>query len=83
MCIPDSVPRAIRPYADMPDHTTSHTRVSCPYCGEIVSITFDPAGGARQEYVEDCQVCCRPWQMVVSVAPDGTAEVTVTAADDL
>lgn len=34
---------------------------SCPYCGEEVEILVDAGGGDDQEYVEDCEVCCRPW----------------------
>ncbi|HEX2076605.1 MAG TPA: CPXCG motif-containing cysteine-rich protein [Longimicrobium sp.] len=56
--------------------------VLCPYCGEIVEIALDPGSGSRQEYVEDCQVCCRPWQVRVTYFADGTAEVTVEASDD-
>ncbi|HET6778977.1 MAG TPA: CPXCG motif-containing cysteine-rich protein, partial [Gemmatimonadales bacterium] len=37
--------------------------VSCPYCGEVNEIALDPGSGSHQEYVEDCQVCCRPWQV--------------------
>ena len=33
------------------------------------------AAASHQEYVEDCQVCCRPWRVVVTYLPDGTAEV--------
>ncbi len=54
--------------------------VTCPYCREQVEITLDPDGGAVQEYVEDCEVCCRPWQLHVSFDLDGAAEVTVEAA---
>jgi hypothetical protein len=53
--------------------------VFCPYCGEINEIGLDPGGGRLQEYVEDCQVCCRPWRVVVNYLPDGTAEVSVEA----
>ena len=35
-----------------------------------------PGRRASQEYVEDCQVCCRPWTVYVSYAPDGAAEVS-------
>ena len=56
--------------------------VDCPYCGETVEIALDPGSGTRQEYVEDCQVCCRPWQVHVTYLPDGTAEVTAEASDD-
>ena len=33
---------------------------TCCYCGEPNAIFADPSGGASQQYVEDCQVCCRP-----------------------
>lgn len=56
--------------------------VSCPYCGESVEITLDPGSGANQQYIEDCQVCCRPWVVSVSYDEDGTAHVFVDASDD-
>ena len=40
--------------------------VLCPYCGEINEISLDPGSGHHQEYVEDCQVCCKPWQVHVT-----------------
>src|SRR2546430_5779935 len=36
--------------------------VTCPHCGATVRLTLDPAGGRAQDYVEDCEVCCRPWR---------------------
>jgi len=53
--------------------------VTCPYCGETVSISLDPGGGHSQEYVEDCQVCCRPWQVHVHYGTGRSVEVTVEA----
>jgi hypothetical protein len=55
--------------------------VSCPCCGEAVEIGLDPGGGPRQQYVEDCQVCCRPWLLNVVYGEDGTAEVWAEPAD--
>ncbi|HYC33500.1 MAG TPA: CPXCG motif-containing cysteine-rich protein, partial [Gemmatimonadales bacterium] len=40
--------------------------VRCPYCGEELEIGLDPGSGAAQDYVEDCQVCCRPMRVFVS-----------------
>jgi hypothetical protein len=51
--------------------------VCCPYCGEVNEIALDPGSGSHQEYVEDCQVCCRPWQVAVQYLPDGSVEVSV------
>lgn len=52
--------------------------VLCPYCGESVSMTIDPGSGEHQSYVEDCEVCCQPWQVAVAFGNDGTATVTIT-----
>ena len=54
--------------------------VMCPYCGEEVSISIDPSGGAEQQYVEDCEVCCNPWTITVRYA-GGRAEVNLEALD--
>lgn len=56
--------------------------VWCPYCGEPNEIGVDPGGGAAQEYVEDCAVCCRPWRVMVAYGADGTARVSVGTADE-
>ena len=42
---------------------------TCPYCGAEISMLLDTSL-RRQQYVEDCEVCCRP--MLVTI--DATAE---------
>jgi hypothetical protein len=44
--------------------------LSCPYCGEAVELAIDEGSGRSQSYVEDCPVCCRPWQVEVTQDPD-------------
>ena len=56
--------------------------ISCPYCGEAVDLALDPGGGASQQYVEDCQVCCQPWRVSVRYDRDGRADVSVAAIDE-
>jgi hypothetical protein len=41
--------------------------VSCPYCGEHLEIYIEP--DVMGTLVQDCEVCCRPWQ--VRVGYDG------------
>jgi len=62
------------------DEPARETEVECPYCGEIVEITLDPAGGASQEYIEDCEVCCQPWHVQVHYGAGGAVEVHVEQA---
>jgi hypothetical protein len=57
--------------------------VRCPYCGEINTIALDPGSGSSQEYIEDCQVCCQPWRVLVTYRADGGADVHVEAIDDM
>jgi hypothetical protein len=64
---------------DGADTLETEATVLCPYCGELNEIGLDPGGGRNQEYVEDCQVCCRPWRVEVTWLPDGGVDVSVEA----
>ncbi|MEX0828008.1 MAG: CPXCG motif-containing cysteine-rich protein [Haliea sp.] len=50
--------------------------VWCPYCGEPIEVLIDHQD-AGDQYIEDCQVCCRPIIFDVAVGPDGSLSVTV------
>ncbi len=50
----------------------------CAYCLQINEITVDPSAGAEQEYIEDCQVCCRPNKLRI-VIDEELEEVDVSA----
>jgi hypothetical protein len=54
---------------------------ACPWCGEPVTLALDPWGGAVQSYVEDCQVCCRPWAVHVRWTRRGRARVELDPLD--
>jgi hypothetical protein len=56
--------------------------VTCPHCGEQVEIALDQGSGEHQDYVEDCEVCCRPWRVKVFYHNTGHAEVTVSALNE-
>lgn len=58
------------------------TWVACPYCGEEVELVIDPGGGAVQQYVEDCEVCCRPMQLTVRWDDNGAAHADALTDED-
>lgn len=39
---------------------------ACPSCGEIIQLLIDTSI-PQQEYIEDCQVCCRPMRIIATV----------------
>ncbi len=51
-------------------------KVHCPYCGEAIDILVD-CSIEHQSYIEDCQVCCRPIELDVTVDHDGEPFVVV------
>jgi len=51
--------------------------IECPYCGESIEVLLD-CSVDEQEYIEDCQVCCRPINFAVSVDHSGDALVSVS-----
>jgi DNA replicative helicase MCM subunit Mcm2 (Cdc46/Mcm family) len=47
----------------------------CDSCGEEIVIPIDTSAGSRQQYVEDCPVCCHP--NVLSVEVDESGEIRI------
>ena len=56
--------------------------VGCPYCGETISVLIDRQEAGNQ-YIEDCQVCCRPMVFHVSEDESNKLMVTVYCEDDV
>ena len=58
---------------DWIEHSTQ-----CPACGALISLLVDEANlGA--EYVEDCEVCCRPLLVSPSLDSSGALLVAIAA----
>lgn len=52
--------------------------ITCPYCGEHQEILIED--DVRGEYVQDCEVCCKPWLVRVRRSVDGV-DLQVDRAD--
>lgn len=55
--------------------------VSCPYCGEPLTVELDLSAGS-QHYIEDCQVCCRPIEFAIEVDASGELAGVELRRDD-
>ena len=51
-------------------------KVQCPYCWETIDILID-GSIAHQNYIEDCQVCCKPITFDVTMSIDKFDDLTV------
>ena len=54
----------------------------CPYCGEPIELLVD-CSVRKQNYIEDCQVCCKPITIDVTVDEEGFPNVRVSQEDDV
>jgi hypothetical protein len=50
--------------------------VTCPHCFTRVELFVDPT--SRGTLVEDCAVCCRPWEIRIGRDADGHPHLNVT-----
>ncbi|MCW9048521.1 MAG: CPXCG motif-containing cysteine-rich protein [Gammaproteobacteria bacterium] len=55
--------------------------VQCPYCGEQIDVMVDNCG-ENQQYIEDCQVCCRPINFHITVNEFQQVQVNVYTDDE-
>lgn len=53
----------------------------CPYCGEQISMLLDLSVG-HQQYVEDCEVCCRPIEIRVAAEAGEEAAFSASTMDE-
>ena len=52
--------------------------VTCPYCGEDIELYVEP--DVRGSYVQDCEVCCNPWNVRIT-REDDEVYVEISRAD--
>ncbi len=52
----------------------------CPYCGEAIELVIE-GSNEQHDYIEDCQVCCRPIA-VTAWMDDGVAQVRVRTENE-
>ncbi|MEA3554682.1 MAG: CPXCG motif-containing cysteine-rich protein [Campylobacterota bacterium] len=53
---------------------------TCPYCWEPISMVLDPYM-EDDDYIEDCQVCCRPIVVNFKIVDDEVTRFNVNVID--
>lgn len=52
--------------------------ITCPHCYESITVMIDTSAGDC-DFVQDCEVCCRPIRFVVECEPGEIRSVTLEA----
>ena len=60
---------------DVVDAAGDLVSVQCPYCGEQLEILLEPE--LEGTLVQDCEVCCNPWELRVRRRGGGVPVVSV------
>jgi transcription elongation factor Elf1 len=53
----------------------SHT-IQCPFCGQAFEVVIDTSI-AEQSFTTDCEVCCRPFEIIAQCEPGEVVSLEV------
>lgn len=52
--------------------------IQCPFCGQSFEIAVDTSAG-NQRFTTDCEVCCRPFEIIAECVPGEILNLEVVA----
>lgn len=52
--------------------------IICPFCGQAFAVVVDTSGGF-QRFTTDCEICCRPLEIVAECVPGEILSLDVQA----
>lgn len=62
-------------------HPLEESTIHCPYCGESITVLID-CSVDEQQYIEDCEVCCRPIEFHLRIIDSDNYELNVNTEND-
>jgi len=54
--------------------------IFCPYCGEVNFMSIELSNNSSDEFITDCEVCCRSF--TVNVFSDSNGEISFDVKND-
>ncbi len=55
---------------------------SCQYCGTHNIVRVDFTMNGKQDFVEDCRICCRPNRIIITVDREDNVMVDCRLSDE-
>lgn len=56
--------------------------IACPYCGETFDTAIDVPESGTYRSIEDCAICCRPIDVIITLDDDGTVSAQTFRDDE-
>lgn len=53
----------------------SSVQFLCPVCWQSLHLPVDRSGGAHQQFIYDCEICCRPLVVEIDCSEEPIASV--------
>ncbi len=54
----------------------------CQYCGVLNSVWIDMTVIGKQDFIEDCRICCRPNRIIVSIDEEDNLFIESKPSDE-
>lgn len=55
---------------------------ACQYCGELNSVWIDLTITGKQDFIEDCRICCRPNRVIITTDEDNNIFIESRPSDE-
>ncbi len=55
---------------------------TCQYCGEVNTVWLDLTVDGKQDFIEDCRICCRPNRIIVALDESNNIFVESRPSDE-
>jgi len=55
---------------------------TCQYCGIHNVVWVDLTAGNKQDFIEDCRICCRPNRIIVTVDNEEMTFIEARPSDE-
>lgn len=55
---------------------------TCQYCGEQNSVWIDLTINGKQDFIEDCRICCRPNRVIITTDEDNNVFIESRPSDE-
>ncbi len=55
---------------------------TCQYCGELNSVWIDLTISGKQDFIEDCRICCRPNRVIITTDEDNNIFIESRLSDE-